>query len=116
MDKIATKFTSLAEYYKILYQLLTLIKSIKIFYIVFFLIILTVSSFFEISLLGFLFVLIKAFMDPNYYQGNFFFKFFLDIFSIKTNSQLILYLSLFFILTCIIAGIFRLFYPKRSFF
>ena len=110
MDKIATKLTSLAEYYKTLYQLLTLIKSIKIFYIVFFLIILTISAFFEISLLGFLFVLIKAFMDPNYYQGNFFFKFFLDIFNIKTNSQLILYLSLFFILTCIIAGIFRLFF------
>ena len=68
------------------------------------------SALSEISLLGFLFVLIKAFMDPNYYQGNFLFKFFLDIFDIKSNSQLILYLSLFFILTCIITGLIRIFF------
>ena len=114
MSKILSKFTSLTEYYKILYQLLTKIKTIKTLYVILFLNVLIISAFFEISLLGFLFVLIKAFMDPNYYQGNFFFKFFLNIFNIKNNAQLILFLSLFFILACIIAGIFRLFYePNR---
>tara|TARA_B100000989_G_scaffold176170_1_gene132261 strand:+ start:10880 stop:12643 length:1764 start_codon:yes stop_codon:yes gene_type:complete len=110
MSKILSKFTSLTEYYKILYQLLTKIKTIKTLYVILFLNVLIISAFFEISLLGFLFVLIKAFMDPNYYQGNFFFKFFLNIFNIKNNAQLILFLSLFFILACIIAGIFRLFF------
>lgn len=110
MNKIVTKLSSLTTYYKVLYELLLRIDTIKLRYLILFSLILIISSFFEISLLGFLFVLLKAFMDPNYYQGNFFFKFFLDIFEIKNNTQLISYLSLFFILTCIIAGIFRIFF------
>ncbi len=110
MDKIVNKFASLTEYYQILFELIKGIKHIKKSYIIFFLILLIFSALFEISLLGFLFILIKAFMDPNYYQGNFLFKFFLNIFDIKSNSQLVLYLSLFFILTCIIAGLFRIFF------
>ena len=110
MDKIVNKFASLTEYYQILFELIKGIKHIKKIYIIFFLILLIFSALFEISLLGFLFILIKAFMDPNYYQGNFLFKFFLNIFDIKSNSQLVLYLSLFFILTCIIAGLFRIFF------
>ncbi len=110
MNKIVNKFVSLTEYYKILLELLKTIKHLKKSYIIFFLFLLIFSALFEISLLGFLFVLIKAFMDPNYYYGNFLFKFFLNIFNIENNSQLVLYLSLFFILTCIIAGLFRIFF------
>ena len=110
MDKIVNKFGSLTEYYGILFELIKGIKHIKKSYIIFFLFLLIFSALFEISLLGFLFVLIKAFMDPNYYQGNFLFKFFLNIFDIKSNGQLILYLSIFFILTCIIAGLIRIFF------
>ena len=95
MNKIVTKLSSLTTYYKVLYELLLRIDTIKLRYLILFSLILIISSFFEISLLGFLFVLLKAFMDPNYYQGNFFFKFFLDIFEIKNNTQLISYLSLF---------------------
>lgn len=108
MNKIINKFNSLSNYYKILYELTLKIETIKLSYSIFFLFILIFSALFEISLLGFLFVLIKAFMDPNYYQGNFLFKFFLNIFDIKSNSQLILYLSLFFILACFTAGFFRI--------
>ena len=99
MNKIVNKFVSLTEYYRILFELIKEIKHIKKSYVFFFLFLLVFSALSEISLLGFLFVLIKAFMDPNYYQGNFLFKFFLDIFDIKSNSQLILYLSLFGIKT-----------------
>lgn len=110
MKKIVNKISSLTTYYRVLYDLLIKSGSLKISYLTLFSLILIFSSFFEISLLGFLFVLLKAFIDPNYYQGNFLFKFFLDLFQIKSNTQLILYLSLFFILACIIAGAFRIFF------
>ncbi len=51
-------------------------------------------------------------MDPSYYQGNFLFKFLLEIFNIKSNSELIFTLSSFFILACIFSGIFRLSFLK----
>ena len=101
MNKIFNKFRSLASFYKILYELIFQINNIKLNYILIFLFILFFSAFFEISLLAFLYVLIKAFMDPNYHQGNFFFKYFFQILEIKNNSQLILYLSSFFIITCL---------------
>ena len=110
MNKIINKLTISFDYYKILYQLVSNIDKIKSLYLLVFLFILIISAFFEISLLGFLFVLIKAFMDPQYYEGNFLFSFFLDLFNIKSNKQLILYLSFFFIVTCFVAGAFRLIY------
>lgn len=107
MNKIINKITSLSNFYKILYELTLKIKTVNISYLIFFLIILIFSALFEVSLLGLLFVLIKAFMDPNYYQGNFLFKFFLNIFEIRSNSQLVIYLSFFFILASFTAGFFR---------
>ena len=109
MKTILKKLTSVSHYYKLLLQLVSFISNIKLSYLIFFLI-LIFSAFFEISLLGFLYVLLKAFIDPNYYQGNFLFKYFLNIFNIKSNSELILYLSIFFIITCLIAGITRIFF------
>tara|TARA_X000000950_G_scaffold188177_1_gene227562 strand:- start:1291 stop:3057 length:1767 start_codon:yes stop_codon:yes gene_type:complete len=110
MNKISDKSTSARSYYIHLYELLSKINNKKTIYIFVFLIFLILSAIFEISLLGFLFVLIKAFMDPQYYQGNFLFKFIFNILNIKNNNQLIFYLSIFFITTCIIAGVFRLFF------
>ena len=110
MKTILKKLTSVSHYYKLLLQLVSFISNIKLSYLIFFFLILIFSAFFEISLLGFLYVLLKAFIDPNYYQGNFLFKYFLNIFNIKSNSELILYLSIFFIITCLIAGITRIFF------
>ena len=110
MDKIFDKLTSLSSFYKTLYKLAFLISSLRKLYIIIFFLFLFFSAFFEISLLAFLYVLIKAFMDPSYYSGNFFFDFFLNFFNVDSNNQLVLYFSLFFILTCIISGFFRLFF------
>ena len=110
MNKIINKISSLSNYYKLLYKLTASIADIKPFYIAFFLFVMLFSAFFEISLLGFLFILIKAFMDPSYYQGNFFFKTLLEFFDINSNQELVLHLSIIFIFTCVIAGIFRLFF------
>ena len=110
MNKILNKFSNLSNYYKLLYKLVTSIADIRPFYIVLFFFIMLFSAFFEISLLGFLFILIKAFMDPSYYQGNFFFKILLETFNINTNKELVLHLSIFFIIACFVAGIFRLFF------
>ena len=107
MKKFLNKFKSVTNYYKLLYKLSS-IPSIKINYVILFTFILIFSAFFEISLLGFLYVLLKAFIDPIYYQGNFLFKFFLDIFNIKSNSELIFYLSIFFVFTCVVAGTIRI--------
>ena len=63
MNKIVNKFVSLTEYYRILFELIKEIKHIKKSYVFFFLFLLVFSALSEISLLGFLFVLIKAFMD-----------------------------------------------------
>ncbi len=110
MDKIFDKLTSLSSFYKTLYKLAFLISGLRKLYIIVFFLFLFFSAFFEISLLAFLYVLIKAFMDPSYYSGNFFFDFFLNFFNVDSNNQLILYFSFFFILTCIISGFFRLFF------
>ena len=110
MDKIFDKLTSLSSFYKTLYKLAFLISSLRKLYIIIFFLFLFFSAFFEISLLAFLYVLIKAFMDPSYYSGNFFFDFFLNFFNVDSNNQLVLYFSFFFILTCIISGFFRLFF------
>ena len=72
MNKFLNSFTSVTQYYKLLYKLSSIISDLKISHLIYFIIILT-RSFFEITLLGFLYVLLKAFVDPNYYQGNFFF-------------------------------------------
>lgn len=106
MNKIINKVSYISSFYKILYDLTLKVKTTKLSYLIF-LFILIFSALFEISILGLLFVLIKAFMDPNYYQGNFLFKFFLNIFDIRSNSQLVIYLSIFFILATFTAGFFR---------
>ena len=108
MNKFYNKFTSLTHYYKLLYRLSCLITNIKISYIFFFTFIFILSAFFEVSLLGFLYVLLKAFIDPNFYYDNYFFRIFLEFFNIKNNSELILYLSVLFIITCLIAGLIRI--------
>lgn len=108
MKKIFEKFSSAVDYYKMILELISFINNLKPIYIILFFLILLLSAFFEISLLGFLFILIKAFMDPSYYDGNFFFEFVLNIFNIKSNSELILYLCSFFSLTCVFAGFTRL--------
>jgi len=110
MNKIINKFSNLSNYYIMLYKLTASIGNIKLSYIVLFFIVMFFSAFFEISILGFLFILIKTFMDPSYYQGNFFFEFFLEIFNINTNRQLISYLSIIFIISCLAAGFFRVFF------
>ena len=91
-----------------LYELTASIGNVKLSYIVLFFITMLFSAFFEISLLGFLFVLIKAFMDPSYYQANLFFKYFLEIFNINTNRELLSHLSIIFIISCLAAGFFRI--------
>ena len=110
MDKLFNKLTTLSNFYKTLFKLAFLIKNIRNTYIIIFSLFLFFSAFFEISLIAILYVLIKAFMDPTYYLGNFFFDFFLNFFNINSNNQLVLYFSFFFILICIIAGFFRLFF------
>ena len=107
MNQFLNNFSSTIDYYKLLYKLSSNISNLKLSYVIIFIFILILSAFFEISLLGFLYFLLKAFLDPNYYQGKYFFKFFLEIFDIKSNSELILYLSICFILTCIVAGVIR---------
>ena len=100
MDKIFDKLTSLSSFYKTLYKLAFLISGLRKLYIIVFFLFLFFQLF-EISLLAFL-CPYKAFMDPSYYSGNFFFDFFLNFFNVDSNNQLILYFSFFFILTCII--------------
>ncbi len=108
MNKFYNNFTSITHYYKLLYKLSSIINKLKIGNFIFFILSLILAAFFEISLLGFLYVLLKAFIDPSYYQGNFFFKFLLEFFDINNNRELIFYLSIFFIFTCIVAGTIRL--------
>ena len=110
MNRILYKFASVNNYYNLLYKLILITNTRRYIYILIFLFFLIFSAILEISLLGFLFVLIKVFMDPQYYDGNILFKIFLNTFNIKNNSQLIFYLSVFFIIICVIAGIFRLFF------
>lgn len=112
MNKIFNKISSAINYYKLLINLTSLINNLSLFHIMLFILMAFFSAFFEITLLGFLFILIKVFMDPTYYQGNFFFKFILEIFNIKSNKELVIYLSSFFILTSLLAGILRLYYLK----
>lgn len=108
MNKYLNKFTSLTHFYKLLIKLISFIGVIKANYIILFSFILVFSAFFEITLIGFLYILLKAFIDPNYYQGIFLFNFFINFLDIKSNSEFILYLSIFFILICLIAGVIRI--------
>ncbi len=108
MNQFLNNFSSTIDYYKLLYKLSSNISNLKLSYIIVFIFILILSAFFEISLLGFLYFLLKALLDPNYYQGKYYFKIFLDFFDIKSSSELILYLSICFILTCIVAGAIRI--------
>ena len=110
MNKVINKFSNLSNYYNALYKLTANMGHIKPIYIVILLFTMLVSAFFEISLIGFLFILIKSFMDPSYYQGNFIFKSFFEVFNINSSKELVLYLSIIFIITCFIAGVFRLFF------
>ncbi len=115
MENLFDKLTSLGAFYKRLYKLTFLLSGLRKFYIFIFTLFLFFSAFFEISLLAFLYVLIKAFMDPYYYSGNYFFDFFTNILNIESNNELVLYFSFFFILTCIISGSFRLFFQYLLF-
>ena len=107
MNKIVTKLSSLTTYYKVLYELLLRIDTIKLKNLILFSLILIISSFFEISLLGFYLYYLKHLWIPIIIKGIFF-KFFLDIFEIKNKVDFIS--QFIFILTCIIAGIFRIFF------
>ena len=110
MNKIINKFSNISNYYRMLYELTASISNIKLSYMVLFFITMFFSAFFEISIVGFLFILIKSFMVPSYYQGNFLFDFFLEIFNINTNRELLSYLSIIFIISCLAAGFFRVFF------
>ena len=110
MNKFYNKFTTVTDYYKLLFRLLSLIFKIRFSHIILFTFVFIFSSIFEISLLGFLYILLKVFLDPNFYLNNFILIFFIDLFNIEKNSDLIIYLSSFFIITCLIAGAVRLFF------
>jgi ATP-binding cassette subfamily B protein len=108
--KTDSKYGIYFKYYQQLLQLCRLLGNFKKTYILVFLFILCFSAFFEISILGFLYILIKAFMNPDYYTGNYYFKFLLKFLDANSNQQLISYLSFFFIVVCFISGLFRLFF------
>ena len=63
------------DFYFLLIKLISFIKGFKIKYLVILLLILALSAFFEICILGFLYILIKAFTNPDYYSGTFFLNF-----------------------------------------
>ena len=54
------------NFYYLLIKLFTFIKNFKKKYLVALLFILTLSAFLEICILGFLYILIKAFTNPDY--------------------------------------------------
>ena len=98
MENIFNKLTSLSTFYKTLYKLTFLLSGLRKLYIFILSLFLFFSAFFEISLLAFLYVLIKAFMDPTYYSGNYFFDFFINFLNVESNNELVLYFSFFFYL------------------
>ena len=98
------------DFYVELIKLFSFINNFKKIYLFILLLILILSAIFEILILGVLFILIKAFMNPDYYSGNFFFKFLIKLFNLNNNSELILLLSFSFIIICFLSGFFRLCY------
>jgi ATP-binding cassette subfamily B protein len=96
------------HFYRELSQLFGLIGNLKKIYIIFFFFILVFSAFFEMSILGFFYILIKAFTNPDYYAGNYYFEFLTKLLQVRNNQQLILYFSFFFIVICFLSGFFRL--------
>jgi ATP-binding cassette subfamily B protein len=98
------------NFYYLLIKLFTFIKNFKKKYLVALLFILTLSAFLEICILGFLYILIKAFTNPDYYYGTFFFQFLIKLFNLTNNQQLVLLISIFFIIVCFLSGILRLFF------
>ena len=109
-SKTNSKYVSYFHYYKQLLQLCRFLGNFKKTYILLFLAILCFSAFFEISILGFLYILIKALMNPDYYTGNYYFKILFKFLDVNNNQQLISYFSFFFIVVCLISGFFRLFF------
>ena len=108
MSKIVDNLNNFLNYYKKLLKLLKYIPEIKFYHTLFFFFIMLLSAFFEISLIGFLFVLIKIFMDPSLYQTNFYLKYIIETLNINSTKQLVIYLSTIFVFICIVAGFFRL--------
>ena len=98
------------NFYFLLIKLFSFIKNFKKKYLVALLFILTLSAFLEICILGFLYILIKAFTNPDYYYGTFFFQFLIKLFNLTNNQQLVLLISIFFIIVCFLSGILRLFF------
>jgi ATP-binding cassette subfamily B protein len=96
------------QFYRELWHLFGLIGNLKKIYIIFFFFILVFSAFFEMSILGFFYILIKAFTNPDYYAGNYYFEFLTKLLQVRNNQQLILYFSFFFIVICFLSGFFRL--------
>jgi ATP-binding cassette subfamily B protein len=96
------------DFYFLLIKLISFIKGFKIKYLVILLLILASSAFFEICIIGFLYILIKAFTNPDYYSGTFFFEFLIKLFNLTSNQELVLVVSIFFIITCLLSGILRL--------
>jgi ATP-binding cassette subfamily B protein len=103
--KIANNYL---EFYFLLIKLISFIKDFKKKYLLILFLILTSSAFFEICILGFLYILIKAFTNPDYYYGTFFFEFLIKFFNLTSNQQLVLLISAFFIIACLLSGILRL--------
>lgn len=108
------KDNNFLDFYIELIRLFLFIKNFKKIYILILLFILTLSAISEVFILGFLYILIKAFMNPDYYSGAFFFQFFVNLFNVSNNKQLILLFSSFFIIVCVLSGIFRLFFSFFS--
>ena len=102
------KNNNFLDFYLEFIRLFSFIKNLKKVYILILLFILVFSAFFEVFILGFLYILIKAFMNPDYYSGEFFFGFLIKLFNISNNNQLILLLSSIFIAICLLSGFFRL--------
>jgi ABC-type multidrug transport system fused ATPase/permease subunit len=98
------------NFYFLLIKLFYLIKNFKKKYLVALLFILALSAFLEICILGFLYILIKAFTNPDYYYGTFYFQFLIKLFNLTSNQELVLLISIFFITVCFLSGILRLFF------
>lgn len=96
------------EFYFLLIKLISFVKDFKKTYLVVLLLILASSAFFEICILGFLYILIKAFQNPDYFQGTFFLEFLIKLFNLTSNQQLVLLISIFFIIACLLSGTLRL--------
>ena len=102
------------QFYRELWHLFGLVGNLKIIYILSLFFILFFSAFFEMSILGFFYILIKAFTNPDYYAGNYYFEFVSKFLQVRNNHQLIFYFSLFFIVVCFLSGFFRLLFISSA--